>query len=85
MEYLGDSVLNYAAGKLFYLETQEKGKLPSDYRPSNKLHDLKTHFTSNDWLYFTFCEHNIYSLPEDERHAVIEGDKPLPMISILYD
>ncbi|TNV87559.1 hypothetical protein FGO68_gene11487 [Halteria grandinella] len=72
-EYLGDSLLNFSAAKLFYLDTIEKNQLWQDeYKSSSKLHDLKTFFTSNVWLAFLICEHYFFSLNKQHRQQIIK-------------
>jgi hypothetical protein len=57
-EYIGDSLLNYSLGKLFYYDTaNEKEQWSIRFFLSQKLHDLKTWFTSNHWLAYLLCEH----------------------------
>jgi hypothetical protein len=72
LEYLGDSILNFTISKLFYCETADnKKQWHGDFFVPNKLHELKTWFSSNNWLSFALFE-NYYStiteeIPRDEN------------------
>ena len=72
LEYLGDSILNFTISKLFYSETVEKYKeWHGDFFVPTKLHELKSWFSSNNWLSFALYE-NYYStiteeIPRDEH------------------
>ena len=72
LEYLGDSILNFTVSKLFYCETADKNQQwHGDFFVPTKLHELKTWFSSNNWISFALFE-NYYStiteeIPRDEN------------------
>ncbi|TNV87545.1 hypothetical protein FGO68_gene11654 [Halteria grandinella] len=101
LEYLGDSILNFSLAKLFYFDTINY-KIGLDYKNlyySDKLHMLKTSYSSNYWLASLICEHYFFSLQKNMRHALksnmVQHDErgtklknllpEIPLIPILYD
>ena len=68
LEYLGDSILNFAVTKLFYCETAEsKEPWHGDFFSPTKLHQLKTWFTSNNWIGFSLYENYYYTMKQEEQ------------------
>ena len=65
LEYLGDSILNFTISKVFYCESADSYKRwHGDYFSPNRLHELKTWFTSNNWLSFALYDNFYCTLTE---------------------
>ena len=68
LEYLGDCIVNFCLAKLFYLETSEGAmQWHFNYFLAMKVHDLKTWFSSNQWMAFLLYEHYFFSQSKEER------------------
>ena len=66
LEYLGDSILNFTISKLFYCETADKKKQwHGDFFVPTKLHELKTWFSSNNWLSFALYDNYYCTITEE--------------------
>jgi dsRNA-specific ribonuclease len=98
LEYYGDSIINYIVARLFYEETAEgEQEWQSNYFSSMKLHELKTWYTSNQWLALTLYEHALFSQSEKDRsdyhkHLSEITNKPegyvhsvMPQVPIFYN
>jgi hypothetical protein len=77
LQCLGDSILNFTISKLFYCETADNQKQwHGDFFVPTEIHELKTWFSSNNWLSFALYENYYCTLTEEiPRDALFKETK----------